>query len=102
MKKLQELDAAFKLTGTPNGEIAMRWYPITIRSGYTKARPAIAAFLKKVGRRKLIMPSYTALTESKDGLMFAKQVFAEARPGYHPITIGTVEALLSKAKPIGR
>lgn len=98
-EKLKELDSVFKLTGTPNGEIAMRWYPITIRSGYVKARPAIAAFLNKVGRRKLIIPSYTALTESKDGLAFAKQVFATARPGYHPITIGTVEALLGKAKP---
>ena len=97
--KLQELDSAFKLTGTPNGEIAMRWYPITIRSGYVKARPAIAAFLEKVGRRKLIIPSYTALTESKDGLVYARAVFASARPGYHPITIGTVESLLSKAKP---
>jgi len=99
LKKLQELDNAFKLTGTPNGEIGMRWYPITIRSGYVKARPEIEAFLKKIGRRKLIMPSYTALTESKDGLVFAKQVFAKARPGYHPITIGTVEALLGKANP---
>ncbi len=99
LKKLQELDKAFKLTGTPNGEIGMRWYPITIRSGYVKARPEIEAFLKKIGRRKLIMPSYIALTESKDGLEFAKQVFTKARPGYHPITIGTVEALLGKAKP---
>lgn len=99
VSKLQELDAAFKLTGTPNGEIAMRWYPLTIRSGYVKARPAIAAFLKKVGRRKLIIPSYNALVETQDGLAFAKTVFAEARPGYHPITIGTVEALLGKAKP---
>ncbi len=97
--KLTELDSAFKLTGTPNGEIAMRWYPITIRSGYEKARPEISAFLQKVGRRKLIMPSYTALTETKDGLAFAKTVFASARPGYHPITIGTVESLLGKAKP---
>jgi hypothetical protein len=96
--KLQELDTAFKLTGSPNGEIAMRWYPLTIRSGYGKARPAIAAFLKKVGRRKLIMPSYTALTESKDGWAFAQTVFASARPGYHPITIGSVEALLNKTK----
>jgi len=99
LKKLEELDKAFKLTGTPNGEIGMRWYPITIRSGYVKSRPAIEAFLNKIGRRKLIMPSYTALTESKDGLEFAKQVFAKARPGYHPITIGSVEALLGKANP---
>lgn len=99
LAKLQELDKAFKLTGTPNGEIAMRWYPLTIRSGYVKVRPAIAAFLQKVGRRKLIIPSYTALTETKDGWAFAQKVFVSARPGYHPITIGTVEALLNKTKP---
>ncbi len=99
VKKLQELDAAFKLTGTPNGEIGMRWYPITVRSAYAASRPAIAGFLKQIGRRKLIMPTYTALSESKEGLAFAKKVFASARPGYHPITIGSVEALFNKAKP---
>jgi leukotriene-A4 hydrolase len=97
-KKLQAIDAAFNLSSTPNGEIAMRWFPITIRSDYTVARPTLAKFLTKIGRRKLIMPSYTALSESKDGLKFAEKVFADARPGYHPITIGSVEALLNKAK----
>jgi leukotriene-A4 hydrolase len=98
-KKLQAIDAAFNLSSTANGEIAMRWFPITIRSGYTVARPTLAKFLTKIGRRKLIIPSYTALSESKDGLKFAQKVFAEARPGYHPITVASVEALLSKAKP---
>lgn len=99
LQQVLDLDRSFKLTGTPNGEIAMRWYPITTRSGYAKARPAIAAFLEKVGRRKLIMPTYKALTEDKESLEFAKAVFAKARLGYHPITIGSVDTLLNKAKP---
>jgi aminopeptidase N len=97
--QLAELDAAYHFTGTANAEIAQRWYPLTVRSGYTVARPAIAEFLGRIGRRKLIMPTYGALAATPDGLAFAKQVFAKARPGYHPITIGSVEQTLAAGKP---
>ena len=96
--QLAELDAAFHFTGTSNAEIAQRWYPLTVRSGYLAARPAIAEFLGHIGRRKLIMPTYGALVATPDGLAFAKTVFAKARPGYHPITIGSVEKTLSAGK----
>ena len=97
--QLSELDAAFHFTGTANAEIAQRWYPLTVRSGYLAARPAIADFLGRIGRRKLIMPTYGALAATPDGLAFAKEVFAKARPGYHPITIGSVDKTLSAGKP---
>jgi hypothetical protein len=92
--QLVELDAAFSFTGTRNGELAQRWYPLTVRSGYFEARPAMAEFLKRVGRRKLIMPTYEALVDDPDGRVFAREVFAAARPGYHPITTASVQALL--------
>ncbi len=98
-EQLNALDSAFTFTGTGNGEIARVWYPLTVRSGYFEARNAIAAFLKSIGRRKLIMPTYEALVAREDGIGFARTVFAEARPGYHPITIGSIEALLAKAAP---
>jgi leukotriene-A4 hydrolase len=98
--QINALDAAYKFTGTPNGEIAQRWYPLTVRSGYLAARPAIADFLSRVGRRKLVMPIYSALAKTPDGLRFARAVFAKARPGLHPITIGSVEAALAD-KPTG-
>jgi leukotriene-A4 hydrolase len=47
-------------------------------------------------RRKLIMPVYKALVATPDGLAFAEQVFADAKPGYHPITTAAVEAVLNK------
>ena len=98
-EQLKQLDEAYQFTGTTNGEIAQRWYPLTVRSGYLDARPAIEQFLQRIGRRKLIMPTYEALVQTTDGLEFARQVFAKARPGYHPITIGSVEKTLGEAKP---
>ncbi len=98
-EQLVELDGRYRFTGTANGELAQRWYPLAERSGYFEARPAIAEFLKRIGRRKLVMPIYTALAETSDGLVFARKVFAEARTGYHPITTGSIEALLEAAKP---
>lgn len=97
-EKLAALDAAYHFTGTSNGEIAQRWYPLTVRSGYTQARPAMAEFLQRIGRRKLIMPTYEALAKTPEGLAFAEQVFARARPGYHPITTGTVQQVIADAK----
>lgn len=96
-ERLVELDGAFRFTGTPNGEIAQRWYPITVRAGYFEARPALGQFLRKVGRRKLILPSFAALAETPEGLAFAQQVLAQASAGYHPITRSSVQALLEKA-----
>ena len=96
--QLATLDAAFHFTGTPNGEIAMRWYPLAVRSGYAEARPAIETFLVAIGRRKLVMPTWEALAATPDGLAFAREVFDKARPGMHPITANSVEAALAKAK----
>ena len=97
-ERLVELDQAFRFTGSANGELAQRWYPLCVRSEYFEARPAMSLFLRKIGRRKLIMPTYEALVQTADGLAFATQIFAMAKAGYHPITSASVEALLAKAK----
>jgi len=98
--ELEQLDNAYHFTGTANGEIAMRWYPLAIRSGYAQANEAISAFVQKIGRRKLIMPVYEALVKTEPGLALAKDAFAKARPGYHPITTASVEKVIAEAKPV--
>ena len=97
-EQLAQLDEAYHFTGTPNGEIAMRWYPLAERSGYAPAREEMGKFLERVGRRKLILPIYNALVATPDGLAFAEQVFAKAKPGTHPITAGSVEAIIAEAR----
>ncbi|AKC86474.1 M1 family metallopeptidase [Pseudoxanthomonas suwonensis] len=96
-EQLAQLDAAYGFSGTPNGEIAMRWYPLALRSGYLEARPAAGEFIERVGRRKLILPIYEELAKTPDGLAFAREAFERARPGYHPITTASVEAVLARA-----
>ena len=43
-----------------------------------------------MGRRKLILPIYAELLKTPEGLAFAKDVFAKAKPATHPITAGTI------------
>lgn len=97
-EQLAQLDKAYHFTGTANGEIAMRWYPLAIRSGYQEALPAAGEFIQRVGRRKLILPVYVELVKTPEGLAFAREVFERARPGYHPITTASVEAILARAE----
>jgi len=101
VEQMQALDDAYHFTGTANGEIAQRWYPLAVRSGYHAADEEMGKFLQRVGRRKLIMPIYNALVQTPEGLAFAKDVFARARPGYHPITTGSVQAAIQEAEGQG-
>lgn len=77
----------------------MRWYPLAIRSGYAPANAAAASFISRVGRRKLIIPVYEALVASAPGLALARETFALAGPGYHPITTASVERVIAEADP---
>ncbi len=97
-EQMGKLDQAYHFTGTANGEIAMRWYPLAVRSGYTAANDELAKFTARVGRRKLIMPIYNELVKTPEGLALAKEIFAKAKPSYHPITTGSVEKVIGDAE----
>lgn len=94
--RLAELDQAWRLTATGNSEIAFRWFMAGIRSGYAPMRPALEAFLLRVGRRKFIVPLYEALAQRPADKAWAAEVYARARPGYHPVARRSVDAILGK------
>jgi len=94
LAQMKALDQAWKLTGSGNAEIAFRWYVATVRAGYTDARPQIAAFIERIGRRKLVVPIYEELAKTDDGKQFAIAVYKKAKPGYHPLTQGSVDKAL--------
>ncbi|MFC5436573.1 M1 family metallopeptidase [Rhodanobacter umsongensis] len=98
LDKLQQLDAAWHLTGTPNAEIGMRWYSHAIAAGDKAAWPAAAEHMVRIGRLYLTTPLYKAFVKTPEGLAYAEQVYAKARPGYHPMTQQAVEGILAKAK----
>lgn len=92
--QLADLDAAYRLTGTGNAEIALRFYLAGIRADYQAIRAALEAHLIAIGRRKLVVPLWTELARTPANKAWALAVYAKARPGYHPIAQATVDPLL--------
>ncbi|HZV68165.1 MAG TPA: M1 family metallopeptidase [Saprospiraceae bacterium] len=94
---MTDLDQAFKFTASNNSEIKDAWFKLAIYQGYgAKIMPEIRSFLVNVGRRKFLTPLYTALVE-KGMTKDARSIFEEAKPNYHSIATGTIQALLDKA-----
>lgn len=99
LAKMQELDAAWHLTGTPNAEIGMRWYSHAIAAGDKVVWSAAAGHMTRIGRIYLTTPLYKAFVKTPEGLAYAEQVYARAKTGYHPLTQQVVEGIIAKAKP---
>jgi aminopeptidase N len=98
LDKMHQLDAAWHLTGTPNAEIGMRWYSHAIDAGDKAVWPAAAEHMTRIGRIYLTTPLYKALVKTPAGLAYAEEVYARAKPGYHPLTQHVVEGIIAKAK----
>ncbi|WP_255473376.1 M1 family metallopeptidase [Kangiella sp. HZ709] len=101
LEKMAELDKAFDLTTTTNNEVAHAWLKLAINRGYGVVNQRLEDYLISIGRRKLIVPLYKALMDTKQG-DFAKRVYAIARSGYHPLAQGTVDAIVNPAKPVSK
>ncbi len=94
--KMVELDKAFNLTTRGNSEIAFQWLQMAIKNNYQPANTRIEEFLTTIGRRKFVKPLYEELIKTPDGKKRADEIYAKARPGYHPITQATVDGILKK------
>ena len=92
--RLGELDRAYELTESGNAEIAHQWLLIAIRNSYRPADSRLERYLVEIGRRKLILPLYTALAETPAGLSRARAIYDRARLGYHPISSDSIDAVL--------
>ncbi|WZO97919.1 M1 family metallopeptidase [Isosphaeraceae bacterium EP7] len=95
-EKMADLDAAFKLTDRGNSEIAAEWLQMAIRAKYKPADAKLEAFLAVVGRRKYLMPLYSELKKTPEGLARARAIYAKARRGYHPIAVESVDKLIGR------
>jgi len=97
LETMQQLDAAWHLTGTPNAEIGMRWYSHAIAAGDKAAWPAAAEHMQRIGRLYLTLPLYKAFAKTPAGLAYAKDIYSKAKAGYHPLTQRAVESIFAKA-----
>lgn len=96
-KRLGALDRAFGLTKSKNSEILAQWLELGVERGYRKVDARLEEFLLEVGRRKFLVPLYTALVRA-DRKDEARAIYTKARPGYHPISQTTLDELLGPKK----
>ena len=93
--RLAELDAALKLTGSKNAYVQSAWFDLAIANRYEPVIPALEEYLTRVGRNLLVTPLYRGLKAQGDwGTPIAERIFAKAKPGYHPVTVGAVKRIL--------
>ncbi len=93
--RMEQLDAAFGLGSTGNNEVAFQWLLMAIRSGYRAADARLEEFLVSIGRRKYIKPLYEELAKSgPEGRERSLAIYRKARPGYHPISVDSVDRIL--------
>jgi leukotriene-A4 hydrolase len=88
--RMRSLDKTYGLTASGNSEILDQWLLMAIRNEYAPAWPRLEAFLIEVGRRKYVKPLYEALDRER-----ALAIYEKARPGYHPITQTTIDAIIA-------
>ena len=92
---MRSLDEQFQFTSSGNNEIVHVWLLHAIRNDYVPANNRLEEYMVNIGRRKLIVPLYELLATTEQGRVKAAEIFERARPGYHPLAVGTVEAVLN-------
>jgi leukotriene-A4 hydrolase len=93
--QLGDLDRAFRLSEQGNSEILFAWLQIAVRHRYEPALPALERFLTTQGRRKFVRPLFASLMEQGEwGQAHARRIYQRARPGYHPVTSGSVDEIV--------
>jgi leukotriene-A4 hydrolase len=93
-EQLADLDNTFALTNSKNNEIAHSWLLISVNNWYQPAFKRLHNYLTSIGRNKLVKPLYKALSQTPKGKVMAQKAFAEAKDGYHPLTVKANEGFV--------
>lgn len=92
--RLAELDEKLYLTQSGNAEIQAAWFEVSVKRGYDGVHEELEEFLRRVGRRKFLMPLYSALSETPEGKEMALRIYAQARKNYHSVSVKSIDELL--------
>lgn len=96
---LASLDQSFGLGKSGNSEVTFAWLQVALANRYDPAIPVAERFLTTMGRRKFVVPLFETLFAQGDwGRPIAERIYARARPGYHPVTSGSVDKVLASKR----
>jgi leukotriene-A4 hydrolase len=91
---LRAWDKQFGFARHSNPEIRCAFLVIALNRGLLDFADEASDFVRRVGRRKFVLPIFKALSESPDGRSKARQLFKEIRNRMHFITRNSVAKIL--------
>jgi aminopeptidase N len=95
-RQLASLTDQFNLANQHNSEVRFAWLQLAIANRYPPAEAQVEDFLLSMGRRKFVLPLFTSLmAQGQWGQTIARRVYAQARPGYHSVTINSVDKVVT-------
>jgi hypothetical protein len=93
-EKLKDIDVHLGFKNCGNSEIMTEWFTLALENNYREINSDIERFLKKVGRRKYLVPIYKSMNKVNPKL--AKQIFENSKNQYHAVSRNSIEDLLAK------
>ena len=97
--KLAELRSTYQLGAEGNAEIALAWLQLVVRTAYAPTYPDLERYLTRTGRWRLVATLFTDLARTPEGRALGREIYAKAKPGYHPSVRDEVERELSAPAP---
>lgn len=92
--RMAELDGAFGFTRSGNSEILAGWLEQCVKNDYGPSYERLDSFLTQVGRRKFLIPLYEQLIATEKGRAMAMNIYEQARPNYHSVSVRTIDDML--------
>jgi aminopeptidase N len=97
-EQLDWLDSHLGLSQSGNAEVLFAWLELAFANRYDPAVPVAEKFLSEVGRRKFVLPLFeTLMAEGEWGQPIARRIYAKTRAGYHAVTQGSVDEVVTPA-----
>ncbi len=94
-KQLASLSDLLNLANQRNSEVRFAWLQLAIANRYAPAQAQVEDFLLSMGRRKFVLPLFKSLmAQGQWGQDIAQRTYAQARPGYHSVTVTSVDKVV--------
>ena len=93
----RHIEQVFDFPNSRNYTVLNRFYLLCISSGYQEVLPGIERMAGSVGRSAIIRPIFHRMVAAEWARDLARPLFERYRQRHHPITVASVEHILSDA-----
>lgn len=93
-QEMAAIDMEFNFTKGGNFVVKRQWFIQAIQHQYKVSYPAIEEFLTSYSRTGSLLPLYKEMIKTPEGKIWAKEIYAKAKSGYHATTVQAVELVL--------